>query len=72
MNAGFMPYRTDVHFMKCQEAPIKPLIQGLSFIRNKTHWGAAFRFGQLKVPQADFLLIAKAMGCEEAFEPNSQ
>ncbi len=54
--------------MKSKVAPIKPLIEKLSFIKSKTHWGAAFRFGQLKVSQADFLLIAEAMGCERSFE----
>ena len=38
-----------------------PLIEKLSFIRSKTHWGAAFRFGYIKVPEADFALIADAM-----------
>lgn len=68
MTPAFKPYRVDVKFLKCQEAPIKPLIRKLSFIKNKTHWGAAFRFGQFKVPPADFLLIAKAVGCGKAFE----
>ena len=63
MTADFKPYRVDVKFMKCNEAPIKPLVDRLSFIKSKSHWGAAFQFGQLKVPQADFLLIAHAMGC---------
>ena len=39
-----------------------PLIDQLSFIKSKTHWGAAFRSGQLKVPARDFALIAEAMG----------
>ncbi len=26
------------------------------------HWGAAFRFGYLRVPEADFAKIAAAMG----------
>jgi hypothetical protein len=34
----------------------------LSFIRSKTHWGAAFRFGLVRVPREDFALIATAMG----------
>ena len=71
INSDFKPFRIDVQFFKCEEAPIKPLIEKLSFIKSKTHWGAAFRFGQLKVPQEDFLLIAKAMGCESAFENNA-
>jgi hypothetical protein len=63
MAPDFKPYRADVEFSRCQEAPIKPLIEQLSFIKSKTHWGAAFRFGQLKIPPDDFALIAQAMGC---------
>jgi EVE domain len=62
MAPDFEPYRVDVQFMKCRETPIKPLIEALSFIKSKTHWGAAFRFGWLKVPADDFALIAEAMG----------
>ena len=61
MSPDFKPYRVDVNFFPCHEAPIKPLLSRLSFITNKTHWGAAFRFGQLKIPAADFALIAQAM-----------
>ncbi len=62
MSPGFTPYRVDVSYLDCREAPIKPLVERLSFIRSKTHWGAAFRFGQLKIPAGDFTLIAQAMG----------
>lgn len=68
MSADFKPYRTDVRFLTCKEAPIKPLLDRLSFITNKTHWGAAFRFGQLKIPAGDFALIAEAMGCSSLAE----
>lgn len=64
MSADFKPYRIDVRFSTCREVPIKPLIDELSFIKNKTHWGAAFRFGQLKIPAEDFALIAEAMGAQ--------
>jgi len=63
MSPGFKPYRVDVKFFKCREAPIKPLLGKLLFIRSRTHWGASFRFGQLRVPAADFNRIARAMGC---------
>jgi len=63
MGPDFKPYRVDVEFLSCREAPIRPLIDELSFIKSKTHWGAAFRFGLLKVPAEDFLLIVEAMGC---------
>ena len=58
----FQPFRLDVDFFPSQVAPVRPLIDGLSFIRGKKHWGAAFRFGVLRVPEIDFALIAAAMG----------
>ena len=64
MSPGFSPYRVDVEFLPCEETPIRPLIDELSFIRSKTHWGAAFRFGLLKVPAEDFARIAAAMKCD--------
>ncbi|MEO5821798.1 MAG: hypothetical protein ABIT71_14950 [Vicinamibacteraceae bacterium] len=30
---------------------------------NKTHWGAAFHFGQLRIPAVDCATIARAMAC---------
>ena len=68
MLPDFTPYRVDVRFSRCREAPIKPLIGRLSFIKSKAHWGAAFRFGQLKIPATDFALIAEAMGCTSLVE----
>ena len=62
MSPDFKPYRVDVDFLEVKETPIKPLIERLSFIKDKRHWSAAFRFGQLRVPAADFELIAGAMG----------
>jgi len=63
---GFRPFRLDVDYLPATPAPIKPMIGELSFIRSKTHWGAAFRFGVVRVPAADFALIAAAMGCSFA------
>lgn len=70
MAPDFKPYRLDVGFIKCHETPIKPLIHSLSFINNKTKWGAAFRFGYLNIPAQDFKIIADAMGAKEAFKEN--
>ncbi len=61
MSEAFKPYRVDVDFLTCREAPIRPLIATLSFIKNNDSWGAAFRFGQLKVPSDDFAQISGAM-----------
>jgi len=63
MAPDFTPYRVDVRWAACREAPIAPLIAALDFIRDKTHWGAAFRFGQLRIEAGDFRVIAEAMGC---------
>lgn len=64
INPEFKPFRIGVQFMPCQETPIRPMIEALSFIKSKTRWGAAFRFGQAKIPLEDFQLIARAMDCE--------
>ena len=64
MGGGFEPFRVDVDWLAGAEAPIRPLIAHLSFIRDPAHWGAAFRFGHLEVPEADFRLIAEAMGAD--------
>lgn len=61
MSETFVPFRRDVAFEPCQETPIAPLIDQLSFIADKRHWGAPFRFGMLEIPQADYDLIAGKM-----------
>ena len=68
MTPDFKPYRLDVGFVNCHETPIKPLISSLSFIKNKSKWGAAFRFGQLKIPVQDFKIIADAMGAKDVLK----
>ena len=54
--------RRSVDYLPAQAAPIRPMLDSLSFIRSKEHWGAAFRFGFLRVPEEDFARIAAAMG----------
>src|SRR5258705_9452392 len=61
-SGNFRPFRLAVDYLPARDVPIKPLIENLSFIRSKMHWGAAFRFGYLRVPEADFARIAAAMG----------
>ena len=70
MAPNFKPYRLDVEFIRCHTAPIKPLIHNLSFVKNKTKWGAAFRFGHLKIQAEDFKLIAEAMGAWKTVKGN--
>lgn len=61
MMPGFTPWRRNVDFKKCQEASIHPLINDLSFIKDKSKWGYMFRFGLFEIPEQDFKLIAQAM-----------
>ena len=62
MGGGFTPFRVDVRFLKAKDAEVKPLLSNLSFVRDKSHWGVAFRFGHLKILAQDFKVIAEAMG----------
>jgi hypothetical protein len=64
MGNGFVPARRDVNFHLAHDAPIRPLIDRLSFIKNKSNWAYPFRFGMLKVTKADFSIIAEAMGID--------
>jgi hypothetical protein len=61
MFPGFVPFRRDIRFLPARDAPIRPLLERLAFIRDKSRWGYAFRFGHLEIPQADFQLIANDM-----------
>jgi hypothetical protein len=60
---GSRPFRLAVEYVPATPAPIRPLLPSLTFIRSKTHWGAAFRFGIVRVPEEDFARIAAAMRC---------
>ncbi len=66
VDAQFRPFRVDVDYLPATPAPIRPLIESLTFVHSKTHWGAAFRFGFLRVPSGDFARIAFAMGRDPA------
>jgi len=61
MFPGFVPYRRDIQFVNASEVSIRPLIQKLSFIKNKQSWGYAFRFGHVEINQQDFSMIAQEM-----------
>lgn len=62
MLPGFIPFRRDIAFMpNAKSADIRPLIQDLEFIKDKSKWGYAFRFGLLEISETDFKLIAEHM-----------
>ena len=66
MGGGFVPFRRNVTFLSAREVSILPLIDQLTFIKDKTHWGAPFRFGTLQIPEDDFRLIAEKMVGDKA------
>jgi len=69
MGGGFIPFRRNVTFVPAQDTSILPLIDELTFIKDKTHWGAPFRFGTLQIPEQDFRLLAsKMVGDKNLFE----
>lgn len=73
MGGGFVPFRRDVAYLPAKvEAPIRPLIDRLSFIRNKGRWGQAFRSGHFEVRREDFELITSAMGLNLGPEPEDR
>jgi hypothetical protein len=61
MGVGFVPFRRNVQFLPSKDVSILPLIKDLTFIKDKAHWGAPFRFGTLQIPEQDFKLIAEMM-----------
>jgi predicted RNA-binding protein len=65
MSEDFIPWRRDVIFYPCKEVEIGPLIDSLSFIKNKERWGFPFMRGCVKVNLSDFLLIATKMDLDE-------
>ena len=62
MSHDFIPWRRNVTFLKSKEVPIEPLLDQLSFIKDKKRWGFPFKRGSFEIPRADFELIAKNMG----------
>jgi EVE domain len=64
MAPGFRPWRRNVEFAACTEAPIEPLIDQLSFIKDRRRWGYVFRFGLFAIPESDFEVIRTAMSAD--------
>jgi len=65
MNQNFIPFRRNIKFYDCRETSILPLIDKLDFIKNKSRWGYAFRFGFLEIAEHDFNLITATMFAHE-------
>lgn len=64
MADDFCPYRRDVEYFDCSPAPIRPMLESLSFTKGRRNWGMLFRRGHFEITQADFEMIAEAMGVD--------
>ena len=62
---GFVPYRRDIKFFDAADAPIRPLLEQLSFTKGRPSWGSALRFAVFEISKEDYSLIAQAMGVVE-------
>ena len=64
----FRPWRRNMSFFPSKEAPIRPLIDALSFIQNKQRWGFPFMRGLFEIERQDFEKIASAMAAKTSVE----
>ncbi|HEX8000719.1 MAG TPA: EVE domain-containing protein [Pyrinomonadaceae bacterium] len=70
MSLGFTAYRRDVEYFEAEDAPIQPLLQDLSFTRERKSWGYMFRFGLFEIERDDFVRIFAEMNpaaCAELY-----
>ncbi len=61
MGSDFKPFRRKVTYEPVHDAPLMPILEHLSFIRNKRSYGVVFRFGAIRVPEPDFRVIEAAL-----------
>ena len=61
MSDDFIPYRKNIKYYPCNEAPVLPLIDDLEFIPNKKSWGYPFRFGFFEIGENDFRLLKEKL-----------
>lgn len=61
MSATFHAFRSDVDWRPSRPASIHPLLDRLELTKGKHNWGRAFRFGIVRIAEADAGIIASAM-----------
>ncbi|MGD9916206.1 MAG: EVE domain-containing protein [Rhizobiaceae bacterium] len=62
MVPGVTGWHRPMQWLKAKRADVYPLLERLSFVTNRSHWGMYFRKSLFAVEAADFALIADAMG----------
>ena len=61
MSGDFQPMRRNIRYFKAHDTPIAPLIDSLTFIKDKAKWGYIFRFGFFEITKQDYETIYKNM-----------
>lgn len=61
MSADFHPWRLAVEFEDVRHVEVRPMLDRLGFVSDKTRWGLPFRRGLFGIPAEDFDIIAEAM-----------
>jgi predicted RNA-binding protein len=60
-SGNFKPYRRNIEFKNSQEVEIRPLLEHLTFIKNKKKWGFYLISGFREISKEDFNVIKTAM-----------
>lgn len=60
-SGSFKPYRHNLKFKNIQEVEIRPLLERLTFIKNKERWGFYLISGFREISKEDFEVIEHAM-----------
>jgi hypothetical protein len=61
MGPDFEPWRRRVDFLPVRETPIRPLLDDLEFVEEKSRWGYKFRFGVFEISEHDLGVIRAGM-----------
>ena len=61
VSPDFRPWRLEVAFEDVSPAPIRPLLEELSFITDPKRWGFPFRRGLFEIDASDMAVVAGAM-----------
>ncbi|WP_425049370.1 EVE domain-containing protein [Psychromarinibacter sp. S121] len=51
----------DASYDDVTPAPVRPMLEDLSFVKDPRYWGMAFRRGKFEISEADYRTIATAL-----------
>ncbi|WP_246320881.1 EVE domain-containing protein [Paenibacillus germinis] len=61
MSESFIPYRRNIDYYECTDAPAHSLLERMSFTKGNRNWGYRFRMGHFEIDLMDFTIISEAM-----------